>query len=69
MILVFKTNVSSGSKARKLKPFLDQSFPNAKWNFDLTDCDKVLRVDAPEDITALVIYTLNSHGFECAELE
>ena len=69
MILVFKTNVSSGHQAKKLKPHLDQSLPNSKWNFDLTDCDKVLRVDSPEDITMLVIQTLNSHGFECAELE
>lgn len=69
MILVFKTNVSSVSKAQKLKPVLDNSLHNAKWNFDLSDCDKVLRVDSPEDVSKLIIHTLNSYGFDCAELE
>ena len=69
MILVFKTDVSSGTKARKLKPHLDENLADARWNFDLSDCDKILRVDSPEDISIHVISLLNRHGFSCAELE
>lgn len=69
MILVFKTTVGSGAKAKKLKPYLDKILPDTQWNFDLTDCDKILRVVSPEDISTLVISTLNTHGFECVALE
>lgn len=69
MILVFKTTVSSRAKGKKLKPHLDKILPDAQWNFDLTDCDKILRVNSPEDISTLVISTLNTHGFECVALE
>ncbi|MES2328531.1 MAG: hypothetical protein V4539_02945 [Bacteroidota bacterium] len=69
MVLVFKTTVDSEGKARKLKPHLDELLRPVKWNFDLSDCDRILRVEGPEQISTTVIHALKTHGFDCVELE
>lgn len=69
MILVFKTTVSSKAKAKKLEPHLTQNLPGIQWNFDLSDCDRVLRVDSPVNISMHVISLLNDHGYDCSELD
>jgi hypothetical protein len=43
--------------------------PNAKWNFDLTDCDKILRIDSEENVVLKIIELLNLHNYSCEELE
>jgi hypothetical protein len=68
MILVFKTTVDTNGKARKLKPHLNE-LPAAKWNFDLMDCDKILRVETTENISHMIIHTLHKQGFDCVELD
>ena len=37
-------------QAKKLKPYIDTVLPNAKWNFDLKDSDKIMRIDSEENI-------------------
>jgi hypothetical protein len=54
---------------KKLKPNIEKGLPNAKWNFDLTDCDRILRIDSQEDIVLTIIDMLNSHNYSCEELE
>jgi hypothetical protein len=68
-ILVFKTNVTSKKKVSKVKSLLT-SFPNIQqWNFDLDDCDKVLRVVASELKPGSVESLLNRAGFNCQVLD
>ena len=50
MIFIFKTNVDSIAKVKKVAPKLNKLFPNSKWNFDLEDCDNILRFESKEDI-------------------
>jgi hypothetical protein len=69
MIYVFKTSVKTKIQAKKLKPPIDQILPKAKWNFDLDDCDKVLRIDSEENIILPIINLLKNHNFDCEELE
>lgn len=69
MIYVFKTSVRTKMQAKKLKPHIDKLLPNAKWNFDLDDCDKVLRIDSEENIILPIMDMLRSHHFDCEELE
>jgi tRNA G26 N,N-dimethylase Trm1 len=69
MILVFKTTVSSKARAKKLEPYINQNLPGIQWNFDLSDCDRVLRVDSPVNITNTIISLLNDHGYDCSELD
>ena len=69
MIYVFKTSVNTKNQVEKLKPHINTMLPNEKWNFDLEDCDKILRIDSEEDIVLQIIDLLNIHRFHCEELE
>jgi len=65
MIEVFKTNVQEVNESKKIIQKLLEHFPKNKINFDLSDCDKILRVEGgniqPEEIVQL----LNRNGFQC----
>ena len=66
MIFVFKTNVDSISKVKKVTPKLNMLFPNSKWNFDLEDCDNILRIDSEFEIPESL---LQNDIFDCVELQ
>lgn len=68
-ILVFKTNVSSKRKVNKVRSLL-KSVPAIKqWNFDLEDCDKILRIETNNLRPAYVESLLQTAGFNCRELD
>ena len=69
MIVVFKTSVKTKMQVKKLKPHFGKILPNAKWNFDLEDTDRVLRIESESDIVLTVINLLKTHAFDCEELE
>jgi hypothetical protein len=69
MILVFKTSVKTKNQVKKLKPHIDKILPNTKWNFDLEDSDKILRIDSNENIVLTIIDLLSIHNYSCEELE
>ena len=46
MIEVFKTNIQSQYEAKVILEELNFQFPDYAINFDLEDCDKILRVEA-----------------------
>ena len=69
MVLVFKTSVSANYEVKQLRPLLNKlTRHNGNWNFDLEDCDNILRVETqlliPDNITS----TLQNQGFYCEEL-
>jgi hypothetical protein len=41
---VFKTNVADSERAKWLANQIEINFTNCKVNFDLDDCDRILRV-------------------------
>jgi hypothetical protein len=47
MVEVFKTNVRTKSQAQSVIKAIQWAFENYKVNFDLEDCDKILRVENP----------------------
>ena len=69
MIFVFKTSVKTKIQMKKLKPHIDKVLPGAKWNFDLKDSDKILRIDSEENIILPIVDLLKIHNFNCEELE
>jgi hypothetical protein len=69
MILVFKTNVINKKSAAKLKPVLNNMESVSRWNFDLSDCDKILRIEACSDISPEIISILGENGYQCMELD
>jgi hypothetical protein len=69
MVEVFKTNVQKKTQSKMLLSVLSEAFPSCKINFDLSDCDKVLRVEG-ENIEALSIMILvKDSGFWCEVLD
>ena len=69
MVEVFKTNVQKKTQSKMLLRILSEAFPSFKINFDLSDCDKVLRVKG-ENIEALRIMILvKKYGFKCEQLD
>ena len=46
IVIVFKTSVKNKLQVKKLKPHIDKILPKESWNFDLDDCDKILRVES-----------------------
>jgi hypothetical protein len=68
MIEIFKTNVEEQDEARSLVMLLAHQFPGRRINFDLQDCDKILRMEGDCFNSANVELLLAENGFDCAVL-
>ena len=68
MIYVFKTSVKTKKGVQQLSPYLNNIRPQLRWNFDLEDCDNILRIDSLTEITESVIELMQGKGFDCKEL-
>ena len=66
---VFKTNVQQKKDADKLLKYLSKQFPCYKINFDLDDCDKILRVEGETLLPDKIIDLLLAKGHECHMLD
>lgn len=67
---VFKTNVSDADQASMLVQSIHSAFANYKANFDLEDCDKILRVETRDgriDVSR-VMTMLSDLGFDAQVL-
>jgi hypothetical protein len=69
VIEVFKTDVLEVKESNYIVRTLLSFFPHYKINFDLDDCDKILRVDAPVICIEKIIQLLQSFGYQCEILE
>ena len=69
IIEVFKTNVDEALQARQLADILRQHFPGSRVNFDLHDCDKILRIEGEHFTPEKVMTIVNEKGFMCSILE
>lgn len=69
-IEVFKTSVTSRAEAQRLTSLLQNRFPKLKINFDLDDCDRVLRVESGDRLPlADIIETVRHTGHSIQILE
>lgn len=69
VVEVFKTNVRQAPHANKLVSILLHHFPGSRINFDLDDCDNVLRVEGENIKADKVITVVEENGFNCDVLE
>jgi len=72
MIWVFKTTIKTKIQVRKVAPLLNELvLPHGKWNFDLEDCDKILRIENQqvEICESHVVEQLSASGFGIEVLE
>lgn len=69
IVEVFKTNVETGEQAEQLITLIIQNFPQYIVNFDLDDCDRILRVKSSISIQeASLIAILQKNGYDAAVL-
>jgi len=68
MVEVFKTNVEQSQMAEQLISTLRIRFPFSKINFDLEDCDKILRIEGNQICIQTIIELMKGRGFECEVL-
>jgi len=68
MVEVFKTNVQHRELAEDLASILRERFSFSRINFDLEDCDKILRVEGKQICVEMIIETLSNRGLECEVL-
>ena len=69
MVEVFKTNVQKKTQSKMLLCVLSEAFPSFKINFDLSDCDKVLRVEGDNMEASRIMILVKEHGFQCEVLD
>ena len=69
IVEIFKTNVQETCQAKEFIVLLMKQFPGIKANFDLNDCDKILRVVSENTAPSEIITFVNVNGFECKVLE
>lgn len=70
MVEVFKTNVQDQMAATELCNSLQCLLPLASINFDLQDCDRILRIEIKADkIQELVKTHLKEKNVVCETLE
>lgn len=68
MVNVYKTDITQQNQAKLLLSDLEQRFPGRHFNFDLEDCDRILRVEGHNIDSEQIIKMLNLQGFYCDEL-
>jgi len=65
VVEVFSTNVSEEAEANHLIGLLRKTFPDYKINFDLEDCDKILRIESDVVNSEEVIKLVHAERFHC----
>jgi hypothetical protein len=69
MVEVFKTNVQEAEEEIILLDVLLKHFPEHKINFDLSDCDNILRIEGSNISYREIIEIMKANNYRCEVLE
>lgn len=69
MVEIFKTNITSKTIANRVVKLLQLQFPNSRINFDLEDCDNILRIETKTIKVQQVEQEVAKQGYYCRVLE
>lgn len=67
-VYVFKTSVETDEQVQRVGASLKTITEISKWNFDLQDCDHILRIEAKQLDTARIGNAVGLLGFHCEQL-
>jgi hypothetical protein len=67
-ILVFKTNIRYKKDMVKIAPIFNGHPDIIRWNIDMTDIDKVARIESVNLAPADIIQAIHKAGYYCEEL-
>jgi len=68
MVEVFKTNVEAPDESARIIEELLQRYPQSRINFDLSDCDRILRVEGEKVHAGGIIELMAAIGYVCEVL-
>ena len=68
-VLVFKTNLRFKKQINAVTPHINNLQGVARWNVDLDDTDKILRIESVDLSPRSVETTLQQAGYFCEELQ
>jgi hypothetical protein len=68
-VLIFTTNVTEPEEVSEVVPLLTAVPAIKEWNFDLEDCDRILRVVSQNISPRFIEILMQNAGFSCIELE
>jgi len=71
IVKVFKTDVQDDLVARNIIRFLQQTFSHCRINFDLDDCDRILRIESQRESIeeAEIQFLIAIYGYHCEPLQ
>lgn len=69
MVEIFRTNVTETLHAEQIVTLLNKHFPAYFINFDLHDCDKILRIKGDSIPIEEIVELVSSNGFHCSLLD
>ena len=68
-ILVFKTNIRYKKHINAIQPYISNQSGIIKWNVDLKDVDKILRIETLDLNPAKIEGLVKRAGYYCEELK
>lgn len=69
-IYIFRTSVENVADINKLQHLLNKlAGDGGNWNFDLEDCDRILRLESRQTEPQQIRATVKAEGFFIEELE
>lgn len=67
-IEIYKTDIRTKEEANFITALLQFVISDCIMNFDLEDCDHILRIETNRDIKEMVYRVFNKQGFYCQQL-
>lgn len=64
MVEIFRTTVQEENQARSIIHYFQTIYPDYQINFDLEDCDKILRIEGEEIQVPDIIRHANTMGIK-----
>lgn len=69
MVEVFATNINSVTRAEQLQVNMQVFFPGIRINFDIDDCDHILRIEGLAFCVQEILQWLKAQGVAASVLE
>lgn len=69
IVEIFKTDIQKEADKNYILAIIQNLFPDYKINFDLEDCDKILRIEANVIDSKKIIAYINSLGHICLPID
>jgi hypothetical protein len=67
-VSVFKTNIQYKKQVKQIAPVLNAANIINRWNIDLNDNDKILRIESDKELLKEIETLVQDAGYHCEAL-